>query len=86
MPNWMCLLWKFELIALHVIFDGLIALAYFTIPFAIFRFVRGRDDLEAKHQRLALLFAAFIGFREFTHVLSIVVLRAPICAALDPHH
>lgn len=64
--------------ALHVISDALISLAYFTIPFAILRFVRGRDDLEPRHQRMALLFAAFIAFCGLTHVLSIYVLWVPI--------
>jgi PAS domain S-box-containing protein len=64
--------------SLHVISDALIALAYFAIPFAILRFVRGRDDLEPKHQGLALLFIAFIALCGMTHLVSIVVLWVPI--------
>lgn len=78
MPHGMCFLWRPELMALHIISDALIALAYFTIPFAILRFVRGRVDLEPRHQRMALLFAAFIAFCGLTHVLSIYVLWVPI--------
>ncbi len=77
MPHGMCFLWRPELMALHIIADALIALAYFTIPFAILRFVRGRDDLERKHRALALLFAAFIAFCGLTHVASVVVLWYP---------
>ncbi|MEG3176102.1 ATP-binding protein [Sphingomonas sp. RB3P16] len=78
MPHGMCFLWRPELMALHVISDALIALAYFTIPFAILRFVRGREDLEAKHRRMALLFAAFIAFCGLTHVASIYVIWVPV--------
>jgi PAS domain S-box-containing protein len=78
MPHGMCLLWRPELMSLHVISDALIALAYFTIPFAILRFVRGRDDLEPKDRALALLFAIFIAFCGLTHIASIVVLWVPM--------
>ena len=78
MPHGMCFLWRPEIIALHIISDALIALAYFTIPFAILRFVQGRNDLEPRHKRMALLFAAFIAFCGLTHVLSIYVLWVPI--------
>ena len=78
MPHGMCLLWRPELMSLHIISDALIALAYFTIPFAILRFVRGRDDLEPRHRRLALLFAIFIALCGLTHIASIVVLWVPM--------
>lgn len=78
MPHGMCFLWRPEIMSLHIISDALIALAYFTIPFAILRIAQGRDDLEAKHRRLALLFAAFIAFCGLTHIVSIYVLWVPI--------
>ncbi|WP_170318379.1 sensor histidine kinase [Sphingomonas sp. PAMC 26621] len=78
MPHGMCFLWRPELMTLHIVSDAFIALAYFTIPFAILRFVRGRTDLAAKHKRMALLFAAFIAFCGLTHVVSIYVLWVPI--------
>jgi len=78
MPHGMCLLWDPALLSLHVISDALIALAYFTIPLSILRFVRGRNDLERKHRGLALLFAAFIAFCGLTHVASILVLWVPV--------
>jgi two-component system sensor kinase FixL len=64
--------------SLHVISDALIALAYFTIPISILRFVRGRNDLQRSHLGLAFLFAAFIALCGLTHVVSIVVLWVPI--------
>jgi len=78
MPHGMCLLWHPALMSLHIMSDALIALAYFTIPFTILRFVRGRDDLGRKHRGMALLFAAFIGFCGLTHIASIIVLWVPI--------
>lgn len=78
MPHGMCFLWRPELMALHIISDALIALAYFSIPFAILHFVRKRSDLEPRHRRMALLFAAFIAFCGLTHVVSIYVLWTPI--------
>lgn len=78
MPHGMCLLWRPELMALHILSDGLIAAAYFAIPVCIARFVRHRKDLDQGHRALALLFAAFIGLCGLTHVVSIVVLWQPI--------
>lgn len=77
MPHGMCLLWRPELMILHIGSDALIALAYFVIPFGIAKFVNGRADLDQGHRRLALLFAAFIGLCGVTHVASILVLWYP---------
>lgn len=77
MPHGMCLLWRPQLMLLHILSDGLIALAYLAIPFGIARFVRQRTDLERGHRALALLFAAFIGLCGLTHLASILVLWAP---------
>lgn len=77
MPHGMCLLWRPELMILHIGSDALIALAYFAIPFGIAQFVNARVDLDQGHRRLALLFAAFIGLCGITHVASIFVLWYP---------
>lgn len=77
MPHGMCLLWRPELMILHIGSDALIAVAYFAIPFGIAKFVKGRTDLDQGHRRLALLFAAFIGLCGVTHVASIFVLWYP---------
>lgn len=45
-PHGYCLLWRPDLILTHLISDILIALAYFSIPFALIRFVRSRKDIE----------------------------------------
>lgn len=78
MPHGMCLLWRPELMFLHIASDTLIAAAYFGIPISIARFVRGRTDLEAGHRALALLFAGFIAACGLTHLMSILVLWQPL--------
>ena len=76
-PHGVCLLWRPDLVAIHVVSDSLIALSYFAIPGAIWWFVRRRTDLEPEHRRMALLFAIFITACGLTHVASIVTLWAP---------
>lgn len=78
MPHGMCILWRPELMFLHIASDGLIAAAYFAIPFSIAHFVKARRDLDSGHRALALLFAAFIGLCGLTHVMGIVTMWAPI--------
>ena len=81
MPHGMCLNWQPRLMALHIISDAVIALAYFAIPIGIFVFVRRRPDLNGQHKALALFFAVFISACGLTHVTSIVVLWQPYYAA-----
>lgn len=38
MPHGMCYLWRPDLLALHVLSDALISLAYFSIPFTLLYF------------------------------------------------
>ncbi len=77
-PHGFCLAWRPELILLHVISDGVIALAYFAIPISLAIFVRRRTDLEPQHKALAILFSLFITACGFTHLASIVVLWLPL--------
>ena len=44
-PHGMCLLWRPELIWLHVLSDLAIGLAYFSIPIVLVWFVLNRRDL-----------------------------------------
>lgn len=69
MPHGMCYLWKPEILWLNVISDGLIALAYFSIPIAILYFVRRRSDV--KFSGVFILFGFFIFFCGLTHLFSI---------------
>jgi PAS domain S-box-containing protein len=75
-PHGLCLLWEPELIWLHVISDALIALAYFSIPFALAIFVSKRRDL--KFGWVYWSFGIFILACGLTHILSIYTLWVPI--------
>lgn len=75
-PHGICLLWEPELIWLHVISDALIALAYFSIPFALAIFVLKRRDL--KFGWVYWSFGTFIMACGMTHVLSIYTLWVPV--------
>lgn len=61
---------------LFILGNGSIALAYFAIPFVIYRFVKQRSDIEFRY--LHWLFVAFISFCGVTHLLHIVQLWYPI--------
>jgi PAS domain S-box-containing protein len=75
-PHGICLLWEPELIWLHVVSDALIAVAYFSIPFALTILVTKRRDLQFGWVYWA--FAIFIMACGLTHVLSIYTLWVPI--------
>ena len=45
-PHGICLLWEPELIWLHVFSDAVIAIAYFSIPFALSIIVSKRRDFQ----------------------------------------
>ncbi|HEY3800158.1 MAG TPA: sensor histidine kinase [Caulobacteraceae bacterium] len=80
LPHGYCILWRPDILALHVVSDVIIAASYFSIPLAIVAFVRQRADLLAEHRRVALLFGAFILGCGLTHVMSVVVLWDPLYA------
>jgi signal transduction histidine kinase len=71
-PHGYCLLWQPELVWTHVVADALIAAAYFSIPIAIVRFVRARQDVEFSW--IFWLFALFILACGTTHLMSIWIL------------
>ena len=75
MPHGYCFLWLPTLVALHVISDGLIALSYFIIPFALAYFVYKRDDLV--YDWMFICFGAFIVSCGTTHILEIWTLWVP---------
>ncbi len=76
LPHGSCLLWTPALLALWVLSDALIALAYYSIPVALVYFVRKRQDL-AFHW-MFLLFGAFIFWCGTTHVLEVWTLWQPL--------
>jgi len=76
LPHGYCLLWLPDLVGLHIVSDGLIALSYFSIPFALLHFVRRRKDLAFKW--IFGLYAAFILSCGVTHLLGIWTLWQPV--------
>lgn len=75
LPHGICLTWKPGLIALHVLSDAVIALSYFSIPFALAYFVGQRRDLE--YRWMFILFAALILACGTTHLFDIWTLWRP---------
>jgi len=76
MPHGYCLSWQPGLIAALVLGNALTAIAYFTIPLVILRFIRQRNDID--FQRLHWLFAGFIVTCGITHLLHVIELWYPV--------
>ncbi len=70
MPHGHCLLWRTDLLILHVGGDILTFIAYMLIPIALIRLVKARDDL--RFDWMFLMFAGFIFFCGATHLLGII--------------
>jgi len=75
-PHGFCLLWRPELIWLHVTSDAIIALSYYSIPLALTYFVLKRRDLAFGW--MFWLFGAFILACGTTHVFEILTLWYPL--------
>ncbi|WP_119154546.1 ATP-binding protein [Caldimonas tepidiphila] len=69
LPHGFCFTWIPGLLWLHVLSDGLIGLAYVSIPVTLLHFVRKREDLP--FHWMFVLFALFIVGCGFTHLLGI---------------
>ena len=76
MPHGHCYLWDPSLIALHVVSDGLVALAYLSIPFTLAGLVRRRRDVP--FDWMFLCFEIFIVACGATHAMEIVTLWTPL--------
>jgi PAS domain S-box-containing protein len=75
-PHGHCYLWKTGLVWLHILSDGLIALAYYSIPLLLVYIVRKRGDLPFGW--VFLLFGSFIIACGTGHVLEIWTLWHPM--------
>ena len=75
MPHGMCYLWQPGVLGLHVVSDTLIALAYFTISFALARFVHKRKGLD--FHWMFICFAVFIVACGATHLMEVWVTWHP---------
>jgi len=69
MPHGGCYLWTHSLIALHVISDAFIVLAYYSIPITLVYFVQKRKDL--RFHWMFISFAVFILACGTTHLMEI---------------
>jgi PAS domain S-box-containing protein len=76
MPHGMCYLWRPDVLALHIVSDALITIAYFSIPFTLLYFVRKRRDLEFNW--MFVCFAIFIVACGTTHLMDIWVIWHPV--------
>jgi signal transduction histidine kinase/ActR/RegA family two-component response regulator len=74
-PHGYCFMWVPEIVWLHVVANALIAIAYFSIPLALWQFARKRQDIP--FNRVFILFATFITLCGLTHVFGIAVLWWP---------
>ena len=75
MPHGMCYDWNTSVIWLHVISDGLITLAYYSIPLTLIYFVRKRKDLV--FHWIFVCFAVFIVACGTTHAMEILNIWHP---------
>ena len=75
LPHGQCILWKPEVLWLHVVSDSLIALAYLAIPLSLLYFVQRRKDIP--FSGMFLMFGAFIVACGTTHVMEVWTLWSP---------
>ena len=75
LPHGHCFLWQPDLLWLNVVSDGLITLAYFSIPLTLLYFVRRRADL--KFDWMFICFAVFILACGTTHLIDIITVWYP---------
>ncbi|MEG4321988.1 MULTISPECIES: PAS domain S-box protein [unclassified Microcoleus] len=75
-PHGHCYLWQRELVALHIVSDSIIALAYYSIPLSLIYFISQRKDLPFRN--IFWLFAAFIISCGTTHLMEVWTLWHPV--------
>lgn len=75
-PHGHCYLWQTPLVGLHVLSDGLIAIAYFSIPALLIYFVRQRQDIP--FSKVFILFSSFILLCGAGHLIDIWTLWYPV--------
>jgi signal transduction histidine kinase len=74
-PHGHCLLWKPDLVWLHIVSDSIITLSYYSIPIMLVYLARKRQDLA--FQWMFLMFGAFILGCGTTHLMGIWTLWIP---------
>jgi signal transduction histidine kinase len=78
MPHGHCYFWRPDILWMHVISNGVIALAYYSIPITLVYFASKRRDIPFRG--VLALFAAFIVLCGTTHILGIITIWNPIYA------
>src|ERR1700736_2737298 len=74
-PHGFCLAWEPALLGLHVVSNSVIAVAYYSIPFALIYFISRRRDLAFRG--IFALSGAFILACGTTHIMDVVTLWYP---------
>ena len=79
MPHGQCFYWRADLLALHVLGDGITALSYYVIPAALIVFVyrRSKRHNDVRFGWLFVMFAGFILACGTTHLLNVWTLWMP---------
>lgn len=76
MPHGYCYTWQPGLLWSMVVSEGLVALAYLSIPVALLFFLRRQPTI--RYRGVFLLFSAFIFFCALTHIIGIVNIWVPL--------
>ena len=74
-PHGHCFLWTPSLLWTYVLSDSAIAASYFSIPFALWYFVRNRQDLP--YRWIFTLFGIFVLACGATHLFAVLVIWQP---------
>lgn len=69
MPHRMCYSWRADIFWLHVLSDFAVGIIYFSIPIALFHFLRNRSD--APFKNVAIMFGVFMFSCGLTHMMGI---------------
>ncbi len=77
MPHGWCMTWNPQLIFLHVATDAAVAIAYYSIPAALF-VIAGRKGDPVAIRPLLILFGMFIAFCGGGHILDIISIWHPL--------
>lgn len=76
MPHGHCWLWTPGIFWMMILGNATVALAYYSIPFVLFKLLRGRRDLPYPH--IFALFGLFILFCGTGHIVDIITIWHPI--------
>jgi PAS domain S-box-containing protein len=77
MPHGHCYYWEPYIMWSHALSDGIIALAYMTIPFSLIKIVRSRKEDDFAYMWMLILFAIFILGCGATHVMDVINIWEP---------